>query len=83
MTRVINSQLTIEDKPINGQVFHSLTPENQWKVIAIYAIASLNEKHKLQPLTPEKFDMWYDMPLHHLEGLKQLMFETLNCIERE
>jgi hypothetical protein len=84
MTRTLShTGLTIEDKPVNGKVFHSLSSENQWKVIAIYAIAALYEKHKIAPLTPERFDMWYDMPLHHLEGLKQLMYETLNRIEGE
>jgi hypothetical protein len=78
-----NSQLTIEDKPINGKIFHSLETENQWKVIAIYAIAELYNAHNIAPITPERFDMWYDMPLHHLDGLRVLMYETLNRIEGE
>lgn len=78
-----NSQLTIEDKSINDKIFYSLETENQWKVITIYAIASLYEKHNIAPITPERFDMWYDMPLHHLDGLKVLMYETLNSIEGE
>lgn len=67
---------------MNLEVYKELSPESQKKVDCLYRIAILIDKANHPPLTPDEFDLLYDMPVpavyQKLQSARQFYSELAN-----